>query len=305
MVRLALLGHGRWGKAIERTLQNFPDVSLTVILRGEEVPRGIDGVIIATPISTHATLALPCIRRKVPVFIEKPLTCSVKDAKLLLTAAAKSKSLVQVGHIHLHNPAFKKVQELAPSLGPIRYVLFEGMNNGPFRNDASVLWDWLPHPLSMALRLFDCNPKCVQAWGINTLRPRTKDLYDVGVVKFDFQKGMLLCVVNWLAPEKLTKVTIVGKNSSLVHTDTAEQKLALYEGMGPAVVGVKIMHQTPAVSFPTYESGWPLEHELRAFVDAIKRGSRDRSGLAFGAKIVELIAAAHNSAQKNGKSLRC
>ncbi|OGG72619.1 hypothetical protein A3A38_00025 [Candidatus Kaiserbacteria bacterium RIFCSPLOWO2_01_FULL_53_17] len=306
MIRLALIGHGRWGKAIHRTLEGFPNVSVTVVGHGETLQGDIDGVILATPISTHAELALPFIERGIPTFIEKPLTDSVTDAKRLLTAAEKANTLVQVGHIHLHNPAFVKVKELVPTLGRIRYLSFEGANNGPFRSDASVLWDWLPHPLSMALRLLETKPKSVQAWGINSLRPQKPALYDIGVVKYAFDGDVpLICTVNWLSPEKRTTMTIVGEKSSLVHTDTAEQKLALYEGMGPAVLGMQVTPQVPSISHPAYESGWPLEYELRAFVSAVENGSHDHSELAFGATVVELIAAAHQSIDKGGGAVAC
>ena len=305
MTQLALYGHGRWGTAIERTLLAIPGVSVVVVGKGERAPAGIDGVIFATPIATHARLALPFIRKGLPVFIEKPLTNSVADARRLESAARESASLVHVGHVHLHNPAFRKVRELAPSLGPIRYLMFEGSNYGPFRNDASVLWDWLPHPLSMALELLRREPKSVQAWGINVLRPRAKALYDIGVTKYDFKDATLLCTVNWVSPEKLTKMTIVGKTSSLVHTDTAPQKLALYQGMGPAVSGMKAAPQVPEITHPAYEGGWPLEHELRAFVDEIRNGSRNMSSLAFGRTIVELISAAHESVRKGGRKVAC
>jgi len=305
MIRLALYGHGRWGTAIQRTLQAIPDVSVVVVGRGKQAPTDIDGALFATPVITHARLALPFIRKAIPVFIEKPLTDSVADAKRLESAARKSGSLVHVGHIHLHNPAFLKAKELAPSLGPIRYLMFEGLSNGPFRNDVSVLWDWLPHPLSMALELIPGGPKSVQAWGINILRPRARTHYDIGVVRFDFKGATLLCTVDWVAPEKRTKMTIVGKTSTLVHTDTDPQKLALYEGMGPAVQGMKLTPQMPAITHPAYESGWPLEHELRAFVEAIREGSHDRSGLEFGCRIVELIAAAHESIEKGGRKVAC
>ena len=257
------------------------------------------------PIVTHATLALPFISKGIPVFIEKCLTDSVADARRLEIAARKSGSLVHVGHVHLHNPAFLKAKELAPSLGPIRYLMFEGMSNGPVRSDASVLWDWLPHPLSMALGLFQRGPKSAQAWGINLLRPRSKTLYDLGVARFDFKDATLLCTVNWVAPEKRTKMTIVGRKSTLVHTDTDPRKLALYEGMGPAVDGSKVTPQIPAITHPPYESGWPLEYELRAFVAAIRKESHDRSELEFGRRIVELVEAAHESIKKGGRKVAC
>ena len=60
-MHIALVGRGKWGTAIARTLETFPDVKLTVVERGDSPPDGIDGVIIATPSATHPATALPFI----------------------------------------------------------------------------------------------------------------------------------------------------------------------------------------------------------------------------------------------------
>lgn len=301
MTRLALFGKGRWGKNIIRTLENFKDVSLIVVGSKDPIPESLDGVIVATPISTHFDIALPYIRSGIPTFIEKPVTDSVADAVRLLDAAKKSRTLVHVGHIHLHNPAFKKARELVKDIGAIRHASFEGFNNGPFRKDASVLWDWLPHPLSMALSILPTPVKSVQAWGIASTRPKRPGLYDIGVARFDFANAALVCTISCISPEKRTKLTVIGKKSALVYDDNASQKLSLYEGFGPAISGQNVTAQQPTISFPTTETLPPLESELRAFVDAIQAKSHDHSQLAFGLHTIRLISAVHESIKKGGK----
>src|SRR5262249_3945130 len=105
-MKIALFGHGRWGKNIKRVLDSFTDVSTTVIGRSDMAPSQVDGVVIATPISTHTQIAMPYIRQGIPVFIEKPLTDSITNTRRMLEAAKKYRTLVHVGHIHLHNAAF-------------------------------------------------------------------------------------------------------------------------------------------------------------------------------------------------------
>ena len=76
MIRLALIGTGRWGTAIARTLGVMEGIELAHVFgRPEKAsdyrsllknPEDVQGVIIATPGSTHAEVALPFIgpRRK-------------------------------------------------------------------------------------------------------------------------------------------------------------------------------------------------------------------------------------------------
>lgn len=59
---------------------------------------------------------------------------------------AKSGSIVHVGYIHPHILALRKETEIVPPLGPIRYLMFEGLSTWPFRDNLSKPWDWLTHP---------------------------------------------------------------------------------------------------------------------------------------------------------------
>ncbi|HXL48147.1 MAG TPA: Gfo/Idh/MocA family oxidoreductase [Xanthobacteraceae bacterium] len=154
------------GQNIERTLLSFPDVSVRIIGKEEKPPSGeLDGVLIANQSAGHARTALPYIEAGVATFIEKPIATTVVDAERIQGAADRSGAVVFVGHIFLYHPAFVVALKLLPSFGPIRYLLCEGMNDAP-RTDSSVLWDWLPHDLSMAHAIFSRNPDLVEAWSL-------------------------------------------------------------------------------------------------------------------------------------------
>lgn len=130
-LQLELVGRGPWASRIERTLLSFPDVSVTRIGRHESPPAGCAGVLIASESATHAEVALRYIEAGVKTFIEKPMTTTVADAERIRAAAERSGTAVFVGHIYLHHPAFLAALDVLPSLGEIRYVLCEGMNDRP------------------------------------------------------------------------------------------------------------------------------------------------------------------------------
>lgn len=95
-LNLAVIGTGRWGKNIIKTLELFSWCSVAytanhnyhTLLKKED----IDAVLIATPAETHMRVALPFIQKRVPVFIEKPFTTNLKDAKRLARASQKAKN---------------------------------------------------------------------------------------------------------------------------------------------------------------------------------------------------------------------
>jgi len=336
MLNLALIGLGRWGTNIKNTLENIPGVKLQYICdfsppqmrgrsRGGEIIQDykkllehddLDAVLIATPGSTHAEIALPFIKKGLPVFIEKPLTTNLADAKKLATAAKKSGSLIFVGHIHLYNPAYLKAKQLAAQAGPIRALYFEGMNNGPYRDDMSALWDWAPHDVAMATDLLAAAPTHVQAWGSKTLRPHT-NLHDSAQIKLVFSpphtRGRsrggdnisALINVSWLFPEKRKKLTIIGSKDSIIYDDTLDKKITLFKNMGPTVQSKTIIKQNPKISYPAYAKTSPLETELKAFVKSVKTKQAPLTDINHALAVIKIIAAAEKSIALDGRLVRC
>jgi predicted dehydrogenase len=283
-LRLGLVGHGRWGRNIERTLLTLPDVSVTVIAKGEHPPARLDGVLIATQSATHAAVALPYIEAGIATFIEKPMTTSLADAERIRDAAGRSGAVVFVGHIFLFHPAFLAALDLLPSLGRIRSMRCEGMN-AHHRTDSSVLWDWLPHDLSIGRAIFARDPDSVMAWSLSG-GAKT----GAALCKFQFGRTPVVSAVSWLSAVRRRQVTIVGTNATLVFDDIAERRLALHGEQGE-------------ISYPAYSGEPPLTREMAAFVDAVRRGKADAGHLHAGMSVVRAIAAAEQSIALGGQSV--
>ena len=74
--------------------------------------RNIDAVIIATPDHMHAIAALWCMERGKHVYVEKPLTRTVWEARLLAEAAAKYKVATQMGNQGYSNEGARIAAEI-------------------------------------------------------------------------------------------------------------------------------------------------------------------------------------------------
>lgn len=306
MTRLALIGAGRWGTNILRTLGGLRGVVVDVLgPRDDKNPasprlRGIQGVLIATPAATHAAIARPFIERGIPTFVEKPFTTSLHDARLLERVARKSRAIVFVGHVHLYNPAYVTARAHAQRAGRIRLLVAEGMNNGPYRDDSSALWDWGPHHLAMALDLLGKPPVAVQAWGVSTLRPKTP-LHDLVVLRMRFPRGAAFVgTTSWLAPEKRMRLTIVGARNTVVFDDAAEKKVTVYQGLGPTVRRGRVTRREPTVSRPQYSDVPPLRRELEAFLQCLRTGKKPPTDAAQGVTTVRILDAAERSIARGG-----
>jgi len=294
-VRLAVIGRGRWGKNIIKTLEALPECVVAYVVTREykELLKksDIDGVIIATPPSTHAEIALPFIERGLPVFIEKPMTTSVVSAKRLLAASKKHGTPVFVGHIHLYNPAYHAAKKAIQKVGRLRMIVGEGANNGPVRNDYSAMWDWAPHDLSMMLDMVGKMPTRVQAWGVAKLRPGTK-LWDFSQIKLEFPGGVTGIVMSsWLMPQKRKRLNVVGEKGSVVYDDTlGEKKVSVLTGT--------------EVTYPTYARDMPLTLEMKEFLAATRTGKKPKTDVLQGLAVVVILEAAEKSIAGGGKLVR-
>jgi predicted dehydrogenase len=275
-LRLGLLGYGRWGRNIHRTLLTFPDVEVTIIARGERAPAQLDGVLIATQSSSHAENALPYIAAGIPTFIEKPMATTLRDAQRIREAADRGGAIVFVGHIFLYHPAFLAALKLLPSLGAIRYLLCEGMNNSP-RADTSVLWDWLPHDLAMANAILGREPDSVVSWNLSA-----ETVPAAALAKFNFSDTPVVCTVSWCSSLRRRRLTVTGADGTLVFDDTAAPKLALYDKRGE-------------LTHPLHSDALPLTREMDAFLQAVRTGTADAPHVQLGIGIVRAIAAAEDS----------
>jgi predicted dehydrogenase len=105
-----------------------------------------DGVIAATPNRLHVEHGLECVKRGVPVLIEKPIADSAEDAARLAEAAERAGVPVLVGHHRRHSPILAKAREIvrAGTLGRIVAVMGSALfykparyfDDGPWRREA-------------------------------------------------------------------------------------------------------------------------------------------------------------------------
>lgn len=303
MLQLALIGVGAWGRNYISTISSFNDCRIKYLcakteknlksISGNYIKTtnfrkllkysDIDGVIIATPDSTHYQIAKEFLKRGICLLIEKPLTTKYQDSLKLKSLKNDNKSKVLVGHVYLFDPAYVKARELIKEIGPIQYLSYEILNNGPHHTNISLLWYLGPHPISLLLDIYQQEPTEVSAWALEKLKPGTglPDLIFLNL-KFSDQRQAFV-KMSWLSPIKRRELMIVGKKSTIVYNDLNKNKVTYYQNH------LKII-------YPSHGPELPLEVELREFIEAIKKG-RDikKSNLDFAVKVTKILHLAEQS----------
>ena len=183
VLKLGLIGAGKWGSNYIETIKKINGITLKSIacksLKNKKnllnqyeitddwhkltVSSKLDGIIIASPASTHFEIASECIKNRQPIIIEKPITLNFREAKLLKDLAIENRVIVKVNHVYLYHPQYRDLKKDISKKGNLRSIYTISGNYGPFRKDVSALWDWGPHDLSMCLDIIKEYPTKIEA----------------------------------------------------------------------------------------------------------------------------------------------
>jgi predicted dehydrogenase len=100
-----------------------------IVAKAEEMLGAVDGVLcVWRHGSKHLPDTLPFIKAGVPAFVDKPLACSVADARILLDAAEKARvGLTSFSTLRYAANVIEYVNDIQAKLGP----LAGGMSTGP------------------------------------------------------------------------------------------------------------------------------------------------------------------------------
>ncbi|MFO8027264.1 MAG: Gfo/Idh/MocA family oxidoreductase [Opitutales bacterium] len=81
-----------------KTVAEHPDAKFHTDYRELFEAEELDGVVIATPDHTHAVIAMEAMRRGLHVFCQKPLTHSIKEARVVTEFARETGVMTQMGN---------------------------------------------------------------------------------------------------------------------------------------------------------------------------------------------------------------
>ncbi len=153
----------------------------------EELLARVDAVSIVVPTSEHFKVAMKALDHDCHLFIEKPITSTVNEARQLIEKAEHTNKKVQVGHIERFNPAMLAVKDY--TLAP---MFIEAHRLNPFNPrgcDVSVVLDLMIHDLDLILYMVKSRVVHTDACGVAVV----SDTEDIANVRLKFESG---CVAN-------------------------------------------------------------------------------------------------------------
>jgi predicted dehydrogenase len=333
--KVGIIGCGYWGAKHARVFHELRGANLAMVADPREDRRAhvedsypsavttpdyrdvlsadVDGVVIATPVSSHFSLAREALLAGKDVLVEKPLTDNATQARELCQIAERLGRVLMVGHTFLYHPAVDYLKALVDSraLGRIYYADSARLNLGLFQRDTDVIWDLAPHDLSILLYVLGSEPESIRARGVSHVGAANQ--VDVAFLDLMFPGSLMGNLrVSWLDPCKVRRVTLVGSERMVVFNDVVgAEKIRLYDR------SVSLPHETDNfgdfhlsyrygdVTIPHIDDIEPLKRECLHFVECMETRARPRSDGWSGYQVVQLLEAAHHSLAADGASVPC
>lgn len=307
MIRLGLIGCGKWGKNYLKNLTSIEDCELSWVcdLDSQKLKEAalvyphlkytqniadvlddsmVQGVIIATTPESHYSLAEEFLRKGKSVLVEKPVTMDRKDSITLTNLAATQNTILMAGYTMIYHPAIKKIKKFLlenNAKGNMCYLNMSRTNSLSKVSGVDVLHDLAVHDIYLSRYLLDEDPTWVIARGESYCDASNNDVI---YILLGFPNGKIASIfASFIHTKKTRKITLVATKTKLVFDDvqTTDKKIQVFaHGESEEVLTIK-------------EEMEPLKLECLHFVECIRENKEPHSGrsdINFVAKITDYIA---------------
>ncbi|MBV9942771.1 MAG: Gfo/Idh/MocA family oxidoreductase [Solirubrobacterales bacterium] len=328
--RVAVVGLGYWGPNLARNLGAIAGCELAWLCDASEDARArvagafpgsrvtseldevladdsVDAVALATPVATHASLAVRVLEAGKDCFVEKPLAQTVADAERAVAAAEAYGRVLMVGHLLEYHPGVQHLKQLVGSgeLGEqIYYIYGNRLNLGKLRADENALWSLGAHDVSVVLYLAEEEPWEFVAHGESYLQDGVED---VVFCFLRFPSGLSAHLhLSWLDPHKERRFTVVGSRRMATFDDMAlEGKLTVYDkGFDQDATSYgEYITRTGGIFSPQIPNVEPLRVECEHFVECVRHRARPRSDGASGLRVVRVLEELQRSLDASGREV--
>ena len=155
-----------------------------------ELINEVDCLDIVTPTLSHYACAIEALRAIKHIFIEKPLSETMEEAKKMVMLTTEAEVVVQVGHVERFNPAF---QAALPYLkNPMFIETHRLAQFNPRGTDVPVVLDLMIHDIDIILSVVKSRVKNIAASGVSVV----SESHDITNARLEFENG---CVANLTA----------------------------------------------------------------------------------------------------------
>jgi predicted dehydrogenase len=256
----------------------------------EEAIQNSSVIDIVTPSNTHFEISKQAIINGMHVFIEKPVTSNLKDAKQLQRFIQEAGVCFQVGHVERFNPAFIAA---LPYIEQPRFIEVHRLAQyNPRGTDVSVVLDLMMHDLDLILSIVKSNVRKIHVSG-GTLVSATADIVNA---RLEFENGSVANITTNRVAFKnsrkfrifdhnaLININLLDKVTEVVRIKNAglnSKNLLIEPGNG--LPNKEIVFEHPII-LPTNA----INEELNTFYQSINSNKLAKVGIEDAIRVLEL-----------------
>ena len=328
MLKIGVLGAGHLGKIHLKCIKQIPqyelvgfydpsnenaktveaELNIKAFNTIDELIDAVDVVDIVTPTLSHYECAVSAIKKHKHIFIEKPITNTLDEAKSIIQLATEANIKVQIGHVERFNPAFTAVQ------GAFNQPLFIETHRlaefNPRGTDVPVIHDLMIHDIDIVLSVVKSNVKRISASGVAVV----SDTPDICNARIEFDNG---CVANLTASRismKNMRKSRFFQKDAYISVDFYKKKSEILklndvEGEPDPFAVVLDLGETKgkkAISFdtPTITENNAIKDELESFANAIINNTQTLVTAEDGFNALKIATIINEKIQLTSNSLK-
>lgn len=265
----------------------------------EELIQQVDAIDIVSPTTTHFNLCELALRNGKHIFVEKPMTNTMEEAKTLVKLVEEANIKFQVGHVERFNPAFLALKGY--DLKPMFIEVHRLAEFNPRGTDVSVILDLMIHDIDIVLSIVKSSISRISASGVAVM----SDTPDIANVRIEFHNG---CVANLtssrISLKKMRKMRLFQKDAYIgidfldKKTEIIKLKTPQDEGLFTLDIDTNSGKKTIAIDNPEIKQSNAIRMELELFRDSILQNKPVHVNVIDGFQALEV---AHQILHKIGK----
>ena len=238
----------------------------------EEFAELVDAASVATPTSSHFSIAQDLLARGKHLLIEKPITESMAEARELTQLAATHGLVLQVGHVERFNPVLSALEQ---RLTHPRFIEAHRLSPYPNRStDIGVVLDLMIHDLEIILHLVRSPIESIDAVGVPVLSRGE----DIANARLRFASGCIANITSSrISPERMRKIRVFQEDAYL-SLDYQTQSGEIYRKEGREIIREPV----------AIEKEEPLRQQIASFVVCAVTGGEPKVSGSHAAAALEL-----------------
>ena len=285
MNKFAIIGYGYWGPKVHRSLNNLgyetkyicdlkkinlPKIYNTKFTKNIDdlfLDKEIKYIVVATPPNNHYEITKLAIIHKKNVFVEKPITNSLKEFNYLESLATKNNVIIFENLVFLHSEPFIFLKKyISKKEKDVIYVESQRCNLGKIYYNNDVIDDLFHHDMSILFFLLN---KSVSRCYCKLIKPKSNLPNSIAEIILEFNKNLYFKIhLSWYSPIKIRDFKIHLTNEMLHINDVdPDNKIKIYKRSITSDVR-KINYRLGDMIVPVLkEKMSPLEKSLKTFTD--------------------------------------